>query len=70
MRTALTLAAAVVINVTALAAWEWNVTEQVTPAGEVTIVELEGKQIEGAAPAASLAQAQVDGQVVRTASSL
>lgn len=70
MRTALTLAAAVVINVTALAAWEWNVTEQVTPAGEVTIVELEGKQIEGTAPAASLARAQVDGQVVRAASSL
>ena len=61
-RTALALAAALVINVTALAAWEWNVTEQVTPAGEVTVT-----QIEAAAPAASLAQAQVDGQVVRTA---
>lgn len=69
MRTALTLAAAVVINVAALAAWEWNVTEQVTPAGEVTIVELEGTQSEGAAPTASLAQAQ-DGQLERTASSL
>jgi hypothetical protein len=64
-RTALTLVAAVVINVTALAAWEWNVTEQITPAGEVTVT-----QIEEPAPAASLAQAKVEDQVVRTASSL
>ena len=63
MRAALTLAAAVVINASALAAWEWNVTEQATPAGEVTIT-----QIEEPAPAASLAQVKVDGQVVRTAS--
>ena len=62
-RTALSLAAALVINATALVAWEWNVNEQVTPAGEVTIT-----QIEEAAPVASLAQATVDGQVVRTAS--
>jgi len=68
MRTALTLAAAVVINVTALAAWEWSVTEQVTPAGEVTIVELEGARSEGTAPAVSLAQA--DAHVERTSSSL
>lgn len=61
-RTALSLAAAVVINVTAAAAWEWNVTEQVTPAGEVTVT-----QIEEATPAASLAQAKVEGQVERTA---
>lgn len=61
-RTALTLAAAVVINATALAAWEWSVNEQVTPAGEVTIT-----QIEESAPVASLAQAKVDDQVVRTA---
>ena len=61
-RTALSLAAALVINASALAAWEWNVNEQVTPAGEVTIT-----QIEEAAPVASLAQATVDGQVVRTA---
>ena len=65
MRTALTLAAAVVINATALAAWEWNVTEAVTPAGEVTVT-----QIEEAAPIAPLAQATVDGQIARTASSL
>lgn len=64
-RTALTLAAAVVINVTALAAWEWNVTEAVTPAGEVTVV-----QIEESAQVASLAQTQADGQVVPTAHSL
>lgn len=61
-RTVLSLVAAVVINATALAAWEWNVNEQVTPAGEVTIT-----QIEETAPVASLAQATVDGQVVRTA---
>ncbi|HEY5759442.1 MAG TPA: hypothetical protein VIU34_26655 [Steroidobacter sp.] len=61
-RTALSLAAALVINASALAAWEWNVNEQVTPAGEVTIT-----QIEESAPVASLAQATVDGQVVRTA---
>ena len=64
-RTALTLAAAVVINVTALAAWEWNVTEAVTPAGEVTVV-----QIEEPAQVASLTQAQADGQVVQTTHSL
>lgn len=64
-RTALTLAAAVVINVSALAAWEWNVTEAVTPAGEVTIT-----QIEGPTQVAAVAPAKVEGQVVRTASSL
>ena len=67
-RTALSLAAALVINATALAAWQWNVNEQTTPAGEVTIVELGVAQIEEPAPIASLAQATVDGQVVRTAS--
>lgn len=61
-RTALALVAAVVINATALTAWEWSVNEQVTPAGEVSIT-----QIEETAPVASLAQATVDGQVVRTA---
>ena len=61
-RTVLSLAAALVINASALAAWEWSVNEQVTPAGEVSIA-----QIEEAAPVASLAQATVDGQVVRTA---
>jgi hypothetical protein len=64
-RTALTLVAAVVINVSALAAWEWNVTEAVTPAGEVTVT-----QIEEPTQVASLTQTAVDGQVVRTASSL
>lgn len=62
-RTALTLAAAVVINVTALAAWEWNVTEQITPAGEVTIVQIEE-------PAAAASLAKVEGEVARTVSSL
>jgi hypothetical protein len=55
----------VVINVTALAAWEWNVTEQSTPAGEVIVT-----QIEEPTQVASLAQTRVDGQVARTASSL
>lgn len=67
-RTVLSLAAALVINATALAAWQWSVDEQVTPAGEVTIVDLGVGQIEEAAPVASLAQATVEGQVVRTAS--
>ncbi len=61
-RTLLSLAAAVVINVTALAAWEWNVTEATTPAGEVTIT-----QIEEPTQLASLAQTRVDSQVVQTA---
>ena len=64
-RTALTLAAAVVINVTALAAWEWNVTEAVTPAGEVTVT-----QIEEPAAVASLAHTAVDGQLGQTTHSL
>lgn len=66
-RTLLSLAAAVVINATALAAWQWSVDEQTTPAGEVSIVELGVAQIEETAPVAALAQASVDGQVVRTA---
>jgi hypothetical protein len=66
-RTALSLVAAVVINASALAAWQWNVNEQVTPAGEVTIVQLEGAQIEEPTPVASLAQTKIDGQVVATA---
>lgn len=64
-RTALTLAAAVVINVTALAAWEWNVTEAVTPAGEVIVT-----QIEEPAQVASLAQTRAGGQLVQTTHSL
>ncbi|MFC4310713.1 hypothetical protein ACFPN2_16590 [Steroidobacter flavus] len=60
-RTVLSLVAAVIINASALAAWEWNVNEQVTPAGQVTIT-----QIEEPTPVASLAQTQVDGQVVQT----
>jgi hypothetical protein len=68
MRTVLTLAAAVVINASALAALEWNATTQAqlaAPAGEVTI-----SQIDELTPLAPLAQAKVNGQVVRTASSL
>lgn len=65
MRTALTLAAAVAINVAAAVALEWNVTQQATPAGEVTVV-----QVEEPTPVAPLAQATVEGQVVRTANSL
>lgn len=64
-RTALTLAAAVVINVTALAAWEWNVTEAVTPEGEVTVV-----QIEEPAQVASLTQAEAESPVVPATHSL
>lgn len=71
MRTALTLAASVVINVTALAVMEWNVTEALrAPAGEVMIVQMEGGQIEETTPVAPLAQAAVDSHVARTASSL
>lgn len=70
MRTALTLAAAVVINATALVVLEWNVTQaQLAPAGEVTIVQVEEAHAEGSTAVAPLAQAEVDGHVVRTASS-
>ncbi|WP_116810208.1 hypothetical protein [Steroidobacter cummioxidans] len=66
MRTALTLAAAVVINVTALAAMGWDVNQaQRAPGGEVSIT-----QIEEPTQVAAVAPAKVDGQVVRTASSL
>jgi hypothetical protein len=61
-RTALSLVAAVIINASALAAWQWNVNEQITPAGQVTIT-----QIEEPTPVASLAQTKVDAQVVQTA---
>lgn len=51
---ALTLAASVVINVAALAAWEWNVTQaQLPPPGEVTVT-----QLVDSAELAPLAQAQ------------
>ncbi|MBL8268118.1 hypothetical protein [Steroidobacter sp.] len=64
MRTVLTLAAAAVINLAALAALEWNVTQaQLPPAGEVTIT-----QIEEPTPLAPLAQVQVERQVARTRS--
>ncbi|WP_129776365.1 hypothetical protein [Peristeroidobacter soli] len=65
-RTVLSLVAAVLINASALAAWEWNVNEQVTPAGQVTITQLDGAQIEEPAAVASLAQTKVDGQIVQT----
>lgn len=59
MRAVLTLAAAVVINVTALAVLEWNVTQaQLPPAGEVTITE-----IVGPVEAAPLAQANASPRV-------
>lgn len=42
MRTTLTLAASVVINLVALAVFSWSVSEtQLTPSGEVTITQLE-----------------------------
>lgn len=42
MRTTLTLAASVVINVVALAALSWSVSDnQLSPHGEVTITQLE-----------------------------
>jgi hypothetical protein len=66
MRTALTLAAAVVINVTALAALGWDVSRaQRAPSGEVSIT-----QIEEPTQVAAVAPAKVDGQVVQTANSL
>lgn len=38
----LTLAASVIINVAALAAWEWNVNRaQLPPPGEVTVTQVE-----------------------------
>jgi hypothetical protein len=64
MRSALTLAVAVVISLSTLAVLEWSSTRMPIPAGEVTITQLEGSTAE-----APLAQAEVDGQVVRTASS-
>lgn len=69
MRTSLTLALAVAISLATLSVLEWN-TYRHLPAGEVTIVQLEGARIEEPTPLAPLAQAKVDGQVVRTASSL
>jgi len=66
MRTALTLAAAVVINVTALAAMGWDVSQaQRAPNGEVSIT-----QIEEPTRIAAVVPAKVDGQVVQTANSL
>lgn len=72
MRTVLALAAAVAINASALAALEWNVVSteaRLAPTGEVTVVQMELGQLEAAAPVAPLAQAKVEGQVVRTAGS-
>lgn len=64
MRNALTLAAAAVINLTALAALEWNVTQaQLPPAGEVTIT-----QIQESSEVAAFARISADGHVARTAS--
>lgn len=66
MRSALTLAGAVVINAAAWAVMEWNVTQaQLPPPGEVIIT-----QLDQVTPVAPLAQTRVDGHVVVTASSL
>jgi hypothetical protein len=65
MRTTFTLAIAVAISLTTLAALEWSANREPVPAGEVTII-----QIEESAQVAPLAQAEVDSQVVRTARSL
>lgn len=65
MRTTLTLAVAVAISLSTLAALEWSANREPIPAGEVTII-----QIEEATQVPPLAQAEVDSQVVRTASSL
>ena len=64
MRTSLTLAAAVAISLATLTVLEWNAYRHL-PAGEVSIT-----QIEEPTPVAPLAQAELDSQVVRTASSL
>jgi hypothetical protein len=64
MRTTLTLAAAVAISLSTLAALEWSANRSL-PAGEVTII-----QIEEPAQVAPLAQAEVEGRLVRAASSL
>jgi hypothetical protein len=56
MRSVLTLAAAVAINLTAVAVLDWEVTQANSPpAGEVTITQLE-------APTALAPLAQVDDQ--------
>ena len=60
MRSALTLVAAVAINLTALAVLEWEVARaNLPPAGEVTIAQIEE-------PSVLAPLAQVDGQVGRT----
>lgn len=64
MKTSLTLVVAVAISLATLTVLEWN-TYRHLPAGEVTIV-----QIEEPTPLAPLAQADVEGQRVRTANSL
>lgn len=62
MRSILTLAAAVAINLTALAILQWEVTRaNAPPAGEVTITQLEENT-------ALAPLAQVDDQVGRAAS--
>jgi hypothetical protein len=64
MKTALTLAASVVINLTALAAFDWSVNQsQLPPRGEVTITQL-------ADSTEALVDVREDAAVVRTAASL
>ncbi|HEY0681533.1 MAG TPA: hypothetical protein VGD45_04330 [Steroidobacter sp.] len=60
MRLVTTVTAAVVISLTLLSVLEWNASRTPLPAGEVTITQIEE-------PIA--AQAEVDRQVIRTASS-
>lgn len=63
MRTALTLAASVVINVTALAALELSLNQaQLPPAGEVTVTQLPDPVDE-----VLLAGAPLDGKVKKVA---
>jgi hypothetical protein len=61
MRTVLTLVAAVSISLATLTALEWSANRKL-PAGEVTIQQIE--------ETTQVAQAEVEGQVTRTASRL
>ena len=63
MKTALTLAASVVINLTALAVFDWSVHQsQRPPRGEVTITQL--------ADSTELVEVREDAAVVRTAANV
>ena len=62
MRTALTLAASVVINLTALAAFDSSISQSQLPKGEVTIIQLPDPAL--------VAEVHADGAVVRTTAHL